>query len=138
MGIGVESDEWNGYQEKNLSKNAEVVDLHIFAHASLNAMCIVAYFREQQIGELAYLVGKCRVAPMKQQSIPRLELQTAMHGTRLKQLIVDKHDVEIERTFFWTDSTTGLQRLHGADKKQPVFVANRVAEILDCSTIDQS
>ena len=59
------------------------------------------------------------------------------NGTRLKQLIVDEHDVEIERTFFWTDSTTVLQWLHGADKKQPVFVANRVAEILDSSTIDQ-
>ena len=74
---------------------------------------------------------------MKQQSIPRLELQAAIYGTRLKQLIVDEHDVEIERTFFWTDSTTVLQWLHAADKKQPVFVANRVAEILDTSTIDQ-
>ena len=74
---------------------------------------------------------------MKEQSIPRLELQAAMYGTRLKQLIVDKHNVEIERPFFWTDSTTVSQWLHGADQKQPVFVANRVAEILDSSTIDQ-
>ena len=29
-----------------------------------------------------------------------------------------------------------MQWLPGADKKQPVFVANRVAEILDSSTID--
>ena len=36
--------------------------------------------------------------------------------------------------FFWTDSTTVL---HGDDKKQPMFVANRVAEILDSSTTDQ-
>ena len=57
-------------KRKYLSKNAEVVDLHIFADASLEAMCIVAYFRDQQTGELAYVVGKCRVAPMKQQSIP--------------------------------------------------------------------
>ena len=124
-------------KRKYLSKNAEVVDLHIFADASLEAMCMVAYFRDQQTGELAYVVGKCRVAPMKQQSIPRLELQAAMYGTRLKQLIVDEHDIQVERTFFWTDSTTVLQWLHGADKKQPVFVANRVAEILDSSTIDQ-
>ena len=74
---------------------------------------------------------------MKQQSIPRLELQAAKYGTRLKQLIVDEHDVEIERTFFWPDSTNVLQWLHGADKKQPVFAANRVAEILDSSSIDQ-
>ena len=124
-------------KRKYLSENAEVVDLHIFADAFLDAMCIVTYFRDQQTGEIAYVVGKCRVAPMKQQSIPRLELQAVMYGTRLKQLIVDEHDVEIERTFFWTDSTTVLQWLHGTDKKQPVFVENRVAEILDSSTIDQ-
>ena len=113
------------------------MDLRIFADASLDAMCIVAYCRDQQTGEIAYVVRKCRVAPMKQQSIPRLELKAAMFGTRLKQLIVDEHDVGIERTFFWTDSTTVLQWLHGVDKKEPVFVANRVAEILDSSTIDQ-
>ena len=124
-------------KRKYLSKNAEVVDLHIFADASLEAMSIVACSRDQQTGELAYVVGKCRVAPTKQQSIPRLELQAAMYGTRLNQLIADEHDAEIARPFFWTDSTTVLQWLHGADKKQPVFVANRVAEILDSSTIDQ-
>ena len=45
-------------KRKYLSKNAEVVDLHIFADASLEAMCIVAYFRDQQTGELAYVVGE--------------------------------------------------------------------------------
>ena len=35
------------------------------------------------------------------------------------------------------DSTTVLQWLHGADKKQPVFVANRIADILDSSTVNQ-
>ena len=74
---------------------------------------------------------------MKQQSIPRIELQAAMYGTRLKKLIIDEHDIEIERIFFWTYSTTNLQWLREADTKQPVFVANRVAEMLDSSTIDQ-
>ena len=120
-----------------LSEKVEVVDLHVFADASLDDMCMVSYFRDQQTGELAYVVGKCRVAPMKQQSISRIELQAATYGTRLEQLIVDEHDVEIERTFFWTVSTTVLQWLHGADKKQPVFVANSVAEILDSSNINQ-
>ena len=36
----------------------------------------------------------------------------------------------------WTDSTTVLQWLHSIDKK-PVFVANRVAEILELTTIDE-
>ena len=126
--------EFNHMNEMDIKR---IVDLHSFAYASLDVMCIVAFFRDQKTEELAYVVGKCRVAPMKQQSILRLELQAAMYGTRVKQLVVDEHDIGIERTFFWTDSTTSLQWLHGAEKKQPVFVANRVAEMLDSSTIDQ-
>ena len=34
----------------------------------------------------------------------------------------------------WTDSTTVLQWFHSIDKK-PVFVANRVAEILELTTV---
>ena len=68
-------------KRKYSSKNAEIVDLHCFADASLDAMCMVTYFRDQQTGELTYVVGNCRVAPRKQQSIPRLELQAAMYGT---------------------------------------------------------
>ena len=47
------------YQEKTFNKNAEVVDLTIFADASLDALCIVAYFRDQQNGELPRIVRKC-------------------------------------------------------------------------------
>ena len=36
----------------------------------------------------------------------------------------------------WTDSTTVLQWLHSIDKK-PVFVANRVAEILELTSVDK-
>ena len=36
----------------------------------------------------------------------------------------------------WSDSTTNLQWLRNSDKQQPDFVANRVAEILDSSTVD--
>ena len=42
-----------------LSSCAEFVDLYVFADGSLNAMCIVAHFRDQQTGELAYVLGKC-------------------------------------------------------------------------------
>ena len=108
---------WDCFLRSHLvdQRCAEVVDLHVFADASLDAMCVVAFFRDQQTGELAYVVGKSRLAPMKQQSIARLVLQAAMYGTRLNQLLVDKHDIEIERVF-WTDSTTVWQCLHGADK----------------------
>ena len=41
------------FKRKYSSKKSEVLDLHIFADASLDAMCIVAYSRDQQTGELA-------------------------------------------------------------------------------------
>ena len=51
-------------KRKHLSENAEVLDLHVFADAYWDAMCIVAYFRDQKTGKIAYVVGKCRVAPI--------------------------------------------------------------------------
>ena len=66
---------------------------------------------------------------MKALTIPKLELQAALLAARLKAEIQQAFTVPVERTFMWTDSTTVLQWLHSIDKK-PVFVANRVAEIL--------
>ena len=39
-------------KRKYISKNAEVVELQIFADASLDAMCIVAYFRINKLESL--------------------------------------------------------------------------------------
>ena len=36
----------------------------------------------------------------------------------------------------WTDSTTVLQWL-GSFDKQPIFVANRISEIVQLTTVDQ-
>ena len=37
----------------------------------------------------------------------------------------------------WSDSTTVIQCIRSSNEKQPTFVANRVAEILDSSTVDK-
>ena len=123
------------YFEKRYKK----IDLHIFSDASLESMCIVAYLRaEDDEGvELSFVIGKCRIAPMKQQTIPKLELQAALYSVRLRELITENHDIQIQTVTHWTDSMTVLQWLHSAHKKQQVFVANRVGEILDQSTVDE-
>ena len=69
-------------------------------------------------------------------SIPKLELQASLLATRLRQKIIDALTIEVPTIFMWTDSTTVLQWL-ASSEKQPVFVANRVAEILESTTIDQ-
>ena len=86
---------------------------------------------------VSFAMGKARVAPMKHHTIPELELMAAVTATRLKQMLLKEHECNFSGIFMWTDSTTVLQWIRNNDKKQPVFVANRVAEILDSTTVDQ-
>ena len=87
--------------------------------------------------EVTFVLGKGRIAPIKQLSIPRLELQAALYSVRLRKLIVEEHDLLIDSVTQRIDSITVLQCLLSADKKQNVFSANRSAEILETSTIDE-
>ena len=95
------------------------VQLHIFCDASWEAMCIVAYFRaETDTGnEVSFVLGKCRIAPIKQIYIPRLELQVALYSVRLRKLNVEEHDFLIDSVTHWTGSIIILQWLHSADRK---------------------
>ena len=121
------------------SYNFKNVQLQIFSDASLEAMCIVAYFlAEVNDGvEVSFVLDKCRIVPIKQVSIPRLELQATVYSVRLRTLSVKGHYLQIESVTHWTDSFTVLQWLHSADKKQKDFVANRATEILENSTMDE-
>ena len=120
----------------------ENVELHVFGDSSQDVFSAVVFLRarvdsnEGTETQLAYVFGKARVAPMKVLTIPKLELQAALLAARLKDEIQQALTVPVERTFMWTDSTTVLQWLHSIDKK-PVFVANRVAEILELTTVDE-
>ena len=73
---------------------------------------------------------------MKALTIPKLELQASLLAARLRKEVEKALALEISKTFMWSDSTTVLQWIHSLDK-QPVFVANRVAEILDLTTTDE-
>ena len=103
-------------------------------------MCALAYLRSQPKeypADLAFVIGKGRVAPMRHLSIPRFELQAAVKAVRLKEQIVKEHEMKINSCSFWSDSTTVLQWIHSSHRKQQVFVANRVAEILDTTDVSQ-
>ena len=63
-------------------------EINVFADASEDTMCAVAYLRSQPIeysADLAFVIGKCIVAPMRHLSIPRLELQAAFLAISLKE-----------------------------------------------------
>ena len=119
------------------NKERDKAELHVFADAFEDTMCAAAYLSSQPKEYLAFVLGKCRVAPMMHLSIPRLELQAEVMAVRLKEQIVKEHEMKINNRNFCSDSTTVLQWIHSSNRKQQVFVANRVAEILDTTDVSQ-
>ena len=62
-------------------------EIHVFVDASAVAVAAVAYLKTvpnlATDVETCYLIGKCKVAPIKQISIPKLELEAAVGTSRL-------------------------------------------------------
>ena len=108
------------------------VQLHVFADASEMGLCVVAYLRFEVDDEVkvSFVMGNTRVAPIKTTTIPKLELQAALHASRIKVSIIEEHDFTINQVFMWSDSSTVTQWLNAFEKKQQFFVANRIGESL--------
>ncbi|XP_075254923.1 uncharacterized protein LOC142346293 [Convolutriloba macropyga] len=79
-------------------------------------------------------MGKAKVAPIRRQSIPKLELAAAVIGVRVAFFIKQQLDVTISKTTFWSDSATTLQWIYNSKEKHNMNVANRVAEILETTS----
>ncbi|XP_057366732.1 uncharacterized protein LOC130687575 [Daphnia carinata] len=73
---------------------------------------------------------KTHVAPLKQLSIPRLELQGAVEALHLAILICREMNLDLSQITFHVDSQTVLRWIHSAKIKYEVFVGNRTGKIL--------
>lgn len=116
-----------------------VVELHGFSDASNMAFAAVVYLRViDSAGNIQVnLVGaKTRVAPVKQISIPRLELCGAVLLSKLLVEIAGVLNISIDRVRAWTDSTVVLAWINKHASNWKTFVANRVSEIH--STLESS
>ena len=58
-----------------------------------------------------FVMGKCRVAPIKKMTIPNLELQAAVYGAHVAQFINEEQDIEYSDCVFWSDSTPVLPEI---------------------------
>ena len=89
---------------------SKTFELHVFTDASQLAYGAVAYARiiSEHGVSCCFLMSKAKVAPIKQLSIPKLELQAAVLGTRLAHFIKKHHTIEFKDTTIWCDSMSVL------------------------------
>ena len=122
--------------------DVDQIELHLFGDSSQEVFSTVAFLRGRPCVVtnanpfLSFVIGKTRVAPMKSLTVHKLELQAALLAARLCAEIHQVFTRSINKTFLWSDSTTVLQWLQSTTV-QPIFLANRVCEMLELTTIDQ-
>ena len=106
-------------------------EIHGFADASQRAFGCCIYFRMLVNGthKTVLLIAKSKVAPIKVQSLPRLELCAATLLSRTWEKIQPKMEKYVSSTYFWTDSSIVLQWLKLHSSTLNCFVGNRVSEL---------
>ena len=114
---------------------AETVEppiLCVFADASRGAFGACAYLRsEESTGavNVRFVAAKSRVAPLKELTIPRLELQAAVLASRLCKTIENEVRIPLQESILFTDSEIVLAWIRNQGRRLKPFVSSRVGEI---------
>ena len=110
------------------SNSEDGTQLHCFVDSSIKAYGAITYLKRGP--EISFVMAKTRVAPIKQLTLPKLELMAALIGARLLSFI---HNAMMDlypmpEVYLWFDSQIVLSWLH-SNKQLKQFVANHVNSI---------
>ncbi|XP_060593431.1 uncharacterized protein LOC132747884 [Ruditapes philippinarum] len=114
--------------------------LHIFSDGSERGYGACAYLRFVDVHDNVHCslaIGKSHLAPIKQMSIPRLELSGAVVGCRLFAMLSEELDMNFDHFTFWTDSMIVLGYINNVSKRFKTFVGNRLSIIHETTYPDQ-
>ena len=87
--------------------------------------------------DTALVSAKTRMAPLKPMSIPSLELQAAVMGSRLAQTIKSQQSLKLDSITLWTDSRTVLSWIRADAHQFRPFVAHRIGEIGELTNVSE-
>ncbi|XP_071580460.1 uncharacterized protein [Temnothorax nylanderi] len=121
---------------KSLSPNCNTaealqLELHSFADASERGYAAVVYLRVTRNNDTSlHLLGaKSKVAPVKQVTLPRLELNAAALLTDFTSHIRSNLSLSTAPIHLWSDSEVTLHWIRGHASRWKTYVANRVSHI---------
>ncbi|XP_055543524.1 uncharacterized protein LOC129729067 [Wyeomyia smithii] len=126
------------YFTRATAETYNAAQMHVFVDASEKVYACAVYIRTMNNsakGQCALLAGKARVAPVKPMSVLGLELKGCVIGARLAKHVQEHHRIPIDRRFYWTDSTTALSWIRGDPRNYRPYVAHRIGEILEVSSV---
>ncbi len=108
-------------------------ELHVFCDASADAYAAAAYivthYDDGSEPSARLLLAKARVAPLRQISIPRLELMGAELSVDIMQAATGALKIALTNVYYWSDSTNVLCWLKNDSRVLTSFVGTRVAKI---------
>ncbi|XP_068735300.1 uncharacterized protein [Montipora capricornis] len=110
----------------------ELPMLCVFADAPQDALGACAYARQRKNDNtytVKFIAAKSRVSPLKQLTIPSLELQAAVLASRLAKSIQEESRIQFKDVKFFTDSTITFTWIKSPSCSFKPFVSLRVGEI---------
>ena len=114
--------------------------LHHFADASDHGYGSVSYVRlviqDDQV-HCSFVCGKLRVTPLKQMTIPRMKLTSAVVAAKVDKQLRPELTLPLGDSHFWSNSTSVLGYVKNQKSRCSTFVANRVAVIHELSEDSQ-
>lgn len=122
-----------------LSSKAKRIKLFGFGDASEKAYGCCVYIASFD-GErecIRLLTAKSRVAPLKNETLPRLELLAAVLLAELIARIKNILNVPIEEIIYFTDSKIVLSWLRMEPARLKTFVANRIVKIIELTDLEK-
>ena len=93
------------------------------------AVAYIRYLRSDGTINCSLVMSKSRVAPLKFQTVPRLELTAAVLAVRMSDILQNELKIKFDDIIYWTDSAIVLHYINCTQSRFKTFVANRISTV---------